>query len=51
MRIKAFRAMRPPVEKASVVASLPYDVGELEDARAKAHFLHFSRSLPVKLTD
>jgi uncharacterized protein (DUF1015 family) len=33
MRIRAFPAIRPPADLASRVASLPYDVGELEDAR------------------
>jgi len=48
MRIKAFEAIRPPPSLAVEVASLPYDVGELEDARAIARgnprsFLHVER--------
>lgn len=48
MRIKAFKAVRPPPSLARDVASLPYDVGELEDARKEAaanpkSFLHVER--------
>ena len=48
MRIKPFEAIRPPVDLAVEVASLPYDVGDLEDARAIADanprsFLHVER--------
>ncbi|MGA1193790.1 MAG: DUF1015 domain-containing protein [Kiritimatiellia bacterium] len=48
MRIKSFQSIRPPAELAREVASLPYDVGELEDARALASgnprsFLHVER--------
>lgn len=48
MRIKPFKALRPPSELAAQVASLPYDVGELEDARRIASanprsFLHVER--------
>lgn len=48
MRIKPFAALRPPAELARDVASLPYDVGDLEDARALAEanpksFLHVER--------
>lgn len=48
MRIKPFKALRPPTELAAQVASLPYDVGELEDARRIAaanprSFLHVER--------
>ena len=49
MRIKAFKAVRPPVEWAAKVASLPYDVGSLDVARAEAKgnpasFLHVERA-------
>ncbi len=49
MKIKAFEAIRPPAELARDVASLPYDVGDLEDARVLADanprsFLHVERS-------
>ena len=48
MRIKPFEAIRPPPPLALEVASLPYDVGELEDARVIARgnprsFLHVER--------
>ncbi|HMP89670.1 MAG TPA: DUF1015 family protein [Kiritimatiellia bacterium] len=48
MRIKPFEAIRPPARLAVEVASLPYDVGDLEDARAIADanprsFLHVER--------
>ena len=46
--IRPFRALRPPVERASEVASVPYDVVSTEEARALAagnplSFLHVSR--------
>jgi uncharacterized protein (DUF1015 family) len=48
MRIRPFAAVRPPPELAPRVASLPYDVGDLETARAEARanpmsFLHVER--------
>lgn len=48
MRIRPFAAVRPPPELAARVASLPYDVGDLETARAEARanpmsFLHVER--------
>ncbi len=48
MRIRPFAAVRPPADLASRVASLPYDVGDLESARAEAQanplsFLHVER--------
>ena len=48
MKIKAFSAIRPPANLAVEVASLPYDVGDLEDARVLADanprsFLHVER--------
>jgi uncharacterized protein (DUF1015 family) len=48
MKIKAFEAIRPPAALAAEVASLPYDVGDLEDARVLADanprsFLHVER--------
>ncbi len=48
MRIKSFKALRPPCALAAEVASLPYDVGELEEARKIAaanpkSFLHVER--------
>lgn len=48
MRIRPFCAIRPPPARAADVASLPYDVGELSDARAEAQanpasFLHVER--------
>lgn len=48
MRIRPFAAIRPPPELAARVASLPYDVGDLETARAEAQsnptsFLHVER--------
>lgn len=47
--IKPFRALRPPKELADKVASLPYDVMDVEEARAMASgnpysFLHISRA-------
>ena len=55
--IKPFRALRPPKEKASLVAALPYDVMSVAEAREMAHgnpasFLHISRpeiDLPPEL--
>ena len=46
--IRPFRALRPPVERAQAVASVPYDVVNTEEARALADgnplsFLHVSR--------
>jgi len=46
--IRPFRALRPPVERAKAVASVPYDVVNTEEARALADgnelsFLHVSR--------
>ncbi|MGA9995170.1 MAG: DUF1015 family protein [Pyrinomonadaceae bacterium] len=46
--IKPFRALRPPVDKAAQVASVPYDVVNTEEARTLAadnplSFLHVSR--------
>ncbi len=48
MKIKPFYTITPPPDLAVEVASLPYDVGELEDARALAvknsrSFLHVER--------
>jgi len=48
MKIKPFQDIRPPANLAVEVASLPYDVGDLEDARALADanprsFLHVER--------
>ena len=48
MRIKPFKALRPTPDLAAQVASLPYDVGELADARVEAQanpksFLHVER--------
>ena len=48
MRIRPFAAVRPPVDLAARVASLPYDVGDLDTARAEAQanpmsFLHVER--------
>lgn len=48
MRIQPFHAIQPPPALANDVASLPYDVGELEDARVLADanprsFLHVER--------
>lgn len=48
MRIKAFRALRPPAEIAHLVASVPYDTVDIEEARAFAagnskSFLRISR--------
>ncbi len=55
MRIKPFKAIRPPANLAAEVASLPYDVGELADARREAaanpkSFLHVERP-EVDLSD
>jgi uncharacterized protein (DUF1015 family) len=46
--IRPFRALRPPAEKAKLVASVPYDVVNTEEARALAEgnplsFLHVTR--------
>ncbi|MEO8434234.1 MAG: DUF1015 family protein [Pyrinomonadaceae bacterium] len=46
--IRAFKALRPPEERAAEVASVPYDVVSTEEARALASgnpfsFLHVSR--------
>ena len=46
--IRPFRALRPPVDRAGEVASVPYDVVNTEEARALAagnpfSFLHVSR--------
>jgi uncharacterized protein (DUF1015 family) len=46
--IRPFRALRPPPERANLVASVPYDVVNSEEARALAKenplsFLHVSR--------
>ena len=46
--IKPFHALRPPIHLAPVVAALPYDVMDVEEARAMAgananSFLHISR--------
>ncbi len=46
--IRPFRALRPPAERAQVVASVPYDVVNTDEARALAEgnplsFLHVSR--------
>ena len=48
MRIQPFRSLSPPPALAPAVASLPYDVGELSDARREAaenprSFLHVER--------
>ena len=59
MRIRPFAALRPPPEAASRVASLPYDVGELAEARRDAganpcSFLHVERpevDLPDRFAD
>ncbi|MCC6744168.1 MAG: DUF1015 domain-containing protein [Acidobacteria bacterium] len=47
-RIRAFRALRPPVERAADVSAVPYDVVNSEEAAALARgnrwsFLHVSR--------
>lgn len=55
--IKPFRALRPPRELAEKVAALPYDVMDVEEARAMAgnnpnSFLHVSRpeiDLPAEI--
>ena len=46
--IRPFRALRPQVDRAEAVASVPYDVVNTDEARAVAHdnplsFLHVSR--------
>ena len=46
--IRPFKALRPPIDRASKVASVPYDVVNTEEARALAagnpfSFLHVSR--------
>ena len=46
--IKPFRALRPPKDLAEKVSALPYDVMNVEEARAMAagnpnSFLHISR--------
>jgi uncharacterized protein (DUF1015 family) len=46
--IRPFRALRPPAERAKLVASVPYDVVNTEEARTLANgnplsFLHVSR--------
>src|SRR5882724_2054114 len=46
--VKPFRALRPPVARAALVASVPYDVVNTEEARALTagndlSFLHVSR--------
>ncbi len=46
--IRPFRALRPQVDRAEAVASVPYDVVNTDEARALAHgnplsFLHVSR--------
>ena len=48
MRIKPFRALRPALDKAEQVASVPYDVVDISEARELAagnpdSFLHVSR--------
>lgn len=48
MRIQPIKVLQPPPERAAAVASLPYDVGDLEDARREAEanpssFLHVER--------
>lgn len=48
MRIQSIRVLQPPPARAAAVASLPYDVGDLEDARREAEanpssFLHVER--------
>lgn len=48
MHIRPLILLQPPPERAAEVASLPYDVGELEDARREAlanpaSFLHVER--------
>lgn len=47
-RIRPFKALRPPIHLAAKVASLPYDVMDVEEARRMAEglpdsFLHVSR--------
>lgn len=47
--IRPFRALRPPEDRAALVASVPYDVVNTQEARALAEsnpfsFLHVSRS-------
>lgn len=46
--IRPFQALRPPIHLASLVAALPYDVMDVEEARSMAganadSFLHISR--------
>lgn len=48
MRLQPLSVLQPPPARASAVASLPYDVGELDDARREAQanpssFLHVER--------
>lgn len=48
MRVHPISVLQPPPNRAAVVASLPYDVGQLEDARREAQqnpssFLHVER--------
>lgn len=48
MRIQPLHILQPPPARAAAVASLPYDVGDLEDARREAQanpssFLHVER--------
>ena len=48
MRLQPLRILQPPAARAAAVASLPYDVGDLEDARREAQanpssFLHVER--------
>ncbi len=48
MRIQPIHVLQPPPDRARAVASLPYDVGDLEDARREAEenpssFLHVER--------
>lgn len=55
MRVHPISVLQPPPDRAAAVASLPYDVGQLEDARREAQqnpssFLHVERpevDLPV----
>lgn len=56
MRLEPIQILQPPPDRAGRVASLPYDVGELEDARREAagnadSFLHVERpevDLPIE---
>lgn len=48
MRVEPIHVLQPPPHRAQAVASLPYDVGDLEDARREAEqnpssFLHVER--------